>query len=445
MGFTVVSDLDEATLSDVLNTLNRFDSVAAGFLPGVPATVEIPMQMLVFSSNGVFREYFGASKFAGFLQPSLTSSTVVISPNRGNRALMATALHEYSHYLLRNRLDVTLPLWFDEGLASLLATAEFDTTEAVLGHLPVAAMRSLESEPGGARLSLKEVLTADDLTDWPRRRIDEFYYWSLLLTHYLMLDDQERRGILEKFLSDRERPLVRYLRTSYRGLERRLGRYLQGRVPTVVVPLPPAPPLVLSRRSLDPLARDLAIGRAIVDRNPERALELVAAHRSERTDDVRLLLLESRAQAELGNHDESMTLARQARTMAPDNARVLSNLADQTASRCLLRSDTECRERWKDASVLYRQALERNHKLFDAVFGLGLAYLHSGQAGEAVNYLKVAYSRAPWAVHVNFFLGEGYRIIGDTRATIYLENARNWAQSPLWRSLAEAALAESRR
>jgi tetratricopeptide (TPR) repeat protein len=441
----VVSDLDEATLSDVLNTLNRFESVAAGYLPGVPATVEIPMQMLIFSSNRVFSGYFGSSKFAGFLQPSLTSSTVVISPNRGNHALMATALHEYSHYLLRNRLDVTLPLWFDEGLASLLATAEFDTAQAVVGRLPLKALRALESERRGTRLSLKEVLTTDYLMDWPRRRIDEFYYWSLLLTHYLMLDDPERRATLEQYLSERERPLVKYLGTSYRGLERRLGRYLQGRVPTVSVPLPPQSPLVLSRRCLDPLARDLAISRAIVDRNPERVLELAAQHLPEHADDARLLVLQSRARAELGNHDEAMRLARQAQTVAPDDARALSNLADQTASRCLLRSDAECRERWKEASELYRQALQRDHKLFDAVFGLGLAYLHSGHAGEAVNYLKLAYSRAPWAVHVNFFLGESYRIIGDTRATVYLENARSWAQSPLWRSLAETALAESRR
>jgi hypothetical protein len=42
---------------------------------------------------------------------------------------------------------------------------------------------------------------------------------------------------------------------------------------------------------------------------------------------------------------------------------------------------------------------------------------------------------------VNFYLGEGYRLIGDRRSEMHLENARNWAQDDLWRARADAALA----
>jgi len=57
-----------------------------------------------------------------------------------------------------------------------------------------------------------------------------------------------------------------------------------------------------------------------------------------------------------------------------------------------------------------------------------------------VNYLKVAYARAPWAAVINYYLGESYRLMGDSRATIYLENARNWAVEDIWRLLAEESL-----
>ena len=43
---------------------------------------------------------------------------------------------------------------------------------------------------------------------------------------------------------------------------------------------------------------------------------------------------------------------------------------------------------------------------------------------------------------MNYYLGESYRIIGDTRAWLYLQNTRNWAQNPVWRKLAELALLE---
>ncbi|MGD8833262.1 MAG: hypothetical protein PVF57_21830, partial [Pseudomonadales bacterium] len=46
----------------------------------------------------------------------------------------------------------------------------------------------------------------------------------------------------------------------------------------------------------------------------------------------------------------------------------------------------------------------------------------------------------PWAAMVNYYLGESYRLIGDTRARPYLTNARNWAVLPVWRKLAEESL-----
>ena len=57
-----------------------------------------------------------------------------------------------------------------------------------------------------------------------------------------------------------------------------------------------------------------------------------------------------------------------------------------------------------------------------------------------MNYLQVAYNKAPWAPSINFYLGEGYRIIGDKRAATYLSNARNWATKDVWRERAELAL-----
>jgi tetratricopeptide (TPR) repeat protein len=101
-----------------------------------------------------------------------------------------------------------------------------------------------------------------------------------------------------------------------------------------------------------------------------------------------------------------------------------------------------CAEKWRRAVKLFRSGIRQDPQRFDAVLGLGLSYLHSGRPGDARNYLRIAYQKAPWAPHINFYLGESYRLIGDRRAVVHLTNARNWSTQKIWRSLAEAALDE---
>ena len=77
----------------------------------------------------------------------------------------------------------------------------------------------------------------------------------------------------------------------------------------------------------------------------------------------------------------------------------------------------------------------------DAAYGLGVVYLHTGRAGDAVNYLRVAWRRAPWAARVNYHLGEAYRLVGDVaRARVHLTKALHWAPDAAARDRAALAL-----
>ena len=442
MGFEVISDLEPAALSEVLDDLRRFDTWAAAYLPGTASEVKVPMRMLVFSSHKAFRRYFGSDNFVGFLQPSLATSTVVIAPHRGNRLLLKTARHEYSHYLLRNRLDVSLPMWFDEGLASLLSNIDVRDDQVTLGRLPIRTMQTLTADTRKLQLSIAQMLEADYLLGWSRARINQFYDWSWLLTHYLMMNGPTLKTALDTYLEERASPLIEYLDYSNTRLERRLSRYVRSKPATLTQPYPTANPSTLEPHCLSDLERDLALAAAVVEHNPTTALKLIETHQPNHPQEPRLLVLLSRAHSELGDQSLATQIAQRAQRLAPDNAEVLVNLGNRLTSNCLLRRGSECRDAWRTALPLYRQALELDVERFDAVFGIGLAYLHGGRAGEAVNYLKVVYARAPWAVPVNFYLGESYRIIGDSRARLYLNNAYNWAQSPIWRQLTESALAE---
>ena len=103
--------------------------------------------------------------------------------------------------------------------------------------------------------------------------------------------------------------------------------------------------------------------------------------------------------------------------------------------------DQKIKQRIKNAhNILIVSHVRPDGDAIGSLLGLGLAQLYTGRPGEALNYIRVAYSRAPWAALANYYLGESYRLIGDTRARGYLINARNWATEPVWRLLAEESL-----
>lgn len=452
--FHLVSDLPEQAQRQLVARLERFETVAEPYLPGSPVRYPASLKIVVFSERAEFTRLTGKRKFAGFMQPSLSTNRLLVGPIRGS--LTETALHEYAHYLMRNRLEVSLPLWFDEGLASLLGVTEIHDDHALLGRLPASRMsgltqRDFQKEP--PLRGLTRSIEATDVADWSQNRIDAFYDWSWLLVHYLYFSSDghfgsvvgevalnDRRAWLDAFLAAREVPIIEYLNLSGQRLVRALDRHLRRGAGTRRLPLPPSVPVSASFTCLDPFPRDLELARAVLVQNPAQARALLASHEAGHGDDVGLLVTRARIALAEEEVEEAARLAHLARALAPDSAATLILAADIQVRDCLFTRDEACLAGWREATDLYRSALEQDRERFDAVLGLGLAYLYTGRPGEAINYLRVAYARAPWAPMANYYLGEAYRLIGDRRAAGYLVNARNWAVLPVWRSLADESL-----
>ena len=108
----------------------------------------------------------------------------------------------------------------------------------------------------------------------------------------------------------------------------------------------------------------------------------------------------------------------------------------------MLRADVDCRQQWRRATSLLRQALRALPDRIDAVMLLGVAELYSGHPGRAVNYLRAAHQRVPWSPIVNFYFGECQRLLGMSTARQHLQNAHDWALQPFVRQLAEASLSQ---
>ena len=66
------------------------------------------------------------------------------------------------------------------------------------------------------------------MASWPQHRIDGFYDWSWLLTHYLTLGPEAEQADLPAYLGTRSQSLTEHLGVSEATLLRGLGRYLRG-------------------------------------------------------------------------------------------------------------------------------------------------------------------------------------------------------------------------
>jgi tetratricopeptide (TPR) repeat protein len=442
---SLITDRPRSEAEAMLARLRAFRPAAEQFLPGTPTTSDAPLRIVVFGHARDFRRALAGADVVGFMQPSLTENLMVVGPDPYAAREHETLLHEYTHYLVRNRTGVNLPTWLDEGLAGMLAAAEFRPGEVEIGLMPRAQLaRTIDD----SRLDLADVLAAEDIWQWRLNRRRAFYAWSHLLLHHLLLggDSSEREAraaALHDFLRGGHESLVEALDVSPAVLQRRLERHLERRPLSVVHEgAGPASPSG-AYRCLDASETARTLAAAIVNHDPTQAARRLRERLEHDPDDSDLWVALSLAEESAGDRDAAVAAARRASSLVPHGVDAPVRLAGALVMGCILDASPECRERWREAVPLLRRALAADPTRHDAVFVLGLAYLYSGRPGDALNYLRIVHGRQPWAPHVNFYLGEAYRLIGDREpAHRHLTRARQWSPTVLWRKLSEVALAE---
>lgn len=437
-----MTDLPRERAEHLLERLRAFRPIAARFLPGEPNASDPALTIVLFARPADFRRVVGNLGVTGFMQPSLAGNLLVVGPDNVATTEHETLLHEYTHYLLRTRSGLSLPAWYDEGLASFLGATEFDSAEVVVGALP---QRRLEDTLRAGRLDLARSLEAEDLWRWRGDRRRAFYAWSWLLVHRLQLGHEaglaDAREALHRTVAGAAQPLTEALATSPRQLQRELERYLTRSARPRRYPLPPLPDVHREHRCLDHRERSVTLSLAMLPGNSQAAVTRLSELADRLPTDATAWVHLSLAEEHAGNRDGAVAAARRARAL-DDGEDAAIRLAGALTIGCILTVSEACRSHWREAVPLLREALRRDPYRHDAVFLLGLAYLYSGRPGEALNYLRIAHGRQPWASHVNFYLGESYRLIGDSRSRAHLQRARAWSTSELWRLLADAALTE---
>lgn len=442
--FEIVSDLNRRDLIKLAEQMEVFRVTAGAFIHGDGVAADLPLKVVVFRDRDDFRTTMKAPGFSGFMQPSLRESMLVIGPHQGNRLLHETALHEYSHYLLRNLIDVSFPVWYDEGLAMFLSSMSMTKRHVYIGSAPAS---NRDNAIRASSVSLEQTVENQNVYDWETTLLNDFYLMAWGLVHFIELGHSagfaDRRPQLDAYLQAVTPPFEAAFDASYEELDTELRQYTRKRkLPTVKLPRPQVSLPIADLHCLDDPDRDYELALAMMERNPEGALATFEALHARDPADLRYLIGLSAAHYDLRQYPESFEFAQQALAIAPDDAAAQIEFASRLVHGCILKRAAGCAQKWRRAVKLFRSAVRQDPQRFDAVLGLGLSYLHSGRPGDALNYLRIAYQKAPWAPHINFYLGESYRLIGDRRAAAHLTNARNWSTQEIWQRLADAALAE---
>lgn len=441
----LITDLKPAKATALMRELSLFRSVVERYIPSKEG-FEDDLQIILFARRRDFTKLYKPRHFGAFTLPQLTQTSLVVAPSGERNSLRKHLFHEYVHYRVRASIAQSAPVWFEEGLASLLADVEFAAVKGdQSSDQPDVSM--LGSWPGYSGLRpfpLQRLLAARGVERFSTDEAFNFYTTSHHLVREILLAQNFDKTAIDGFVFQQEptieklfdRPSSEVKRLLRRSYDRPGPALAIGSLVTSSVDDQWAVSAVPAEEVLE------LLGRTLLSVNPKGAQRLFDRSARSEPGNAGAWLGIAEALANQEKNEAAMVAFQRAEQLEPDAAKVAIARGLLSTRGCLVRRDADCLRAWRAAVTDLRRGLFDEPDRFDAIYRLGQAHLYLGQPGEAVNYLAIAVQRAPWSARVNYFLGEAYRLLGDSRARRHLERAERWSGSAFFRSSAEASLAQ---
>ena len=435
-------------LQSLADSLLSFNAVTDTYMPGKRIRGH-RLRVVAFRNQKEFLDVFQQEHFIGFMHPSLRLHLLTFVLEEKKYKPLTVGFHEYTHFLARSRLDVYVPLWYEEGFAQFMSTMDIRRDKAVVGEIP---HRRLSRAIRRNAKDIDKILNSTPPFDWSRHDVTENYLVAWAIVHLLFrgvdanneplreripeLLEQMSRGVLadqalQELTQTDEVSLVELLRDHLRKTSQ------HEQVSQIHQDWPKGKHPVTC---LDSFEKKMLLGEILLKDNPELAKRYLNDAQEDRPDDPNLLVAMSRAHSD--DYRTAYELAKRAFDIDDENVEANIRMADLLTMPCLLEPVASCKDYLRFASSFYLTALEKSPMRVDAAFGLGVVYLETGRAGDGLNYLRVAHQRAPWSARTNLFLGDAYRLIGDdATAEMYLTKAVLWETQDAWRAKAAELLA----
>ena len=444
--FEIVSDLPRDRALDLVAHLDRFRSAAGALLPGEPSSPAPPLKLVAFERAQDFATVFNSRHVAGFTRPSLDQSLLASGPGLDGKHLNRNIFHEYVHFLLRSRAALNLPIWYEEGFASYLATLSVDPTGLVtVGRVPNTFLRSVLVPPG---LSIADVVGERFELDPERHDLSEVYGLAWAIVRFLHhAQDQggeryaTRLGAMLAAIDNgasSSHAMESSLGLELSTLKARLRRYYENHeLPVYQFRTELGDSLSFRRDCLNAVDTRYHLADVASFHHPRLAIDLYDDILRRKPDHIDALIALSR----IATGGRAARLVRRAFEIDPNDPGAAIRMAEMRVFDCQA-GRTPCGDALPEAIALYTRALDSDSHRVAAAYGLGIVSLYVQRPVDALDYLRTAHARAPWSPQVNFYLGEAYGRTGVVeRARMHFRKTAYWHPDASWRARANQALA----
>lgn len=235
--FNLYGNASEKEIRRAATKLEQFRETFRLVFASTKLETAVPTNVIVFKSNSYYKEFKPKRAdgktdnfVAGFFQPGEDVNYITLSMDGDDTETFKTIFHEYVHSILNaNFSRITIPPWFNEGLAEYYSTFQIrDNRVASLG-LPLS--EHLEMLSRGELMPLESLFAVSGygLLQMPEGPRSVFYAESWALIHYLV--QTGKTDGLNKFLTsinngeDAKASFEKAFLMDYKQMEKELRKY----------------------------------------------------------------------------------------------------------------------------------------------------------------------------------------------------------------------------
>lgn len=439
--FVLYSDRPSSEAVSVLKDFERFREAALLLVGRTDTDEGEKTQIYLFGDAQLYSLIQADTEVAGFYRDTLQGARMVVGAESNLQDASLVLFHEYAHHITRSRSRIQYPLWYDEGFADVLASAEIGSQDVVIGLANSWREEIIKKQP---LLPLAELFVLP--IDKNEVYWDRYYASAWIFMHYLQLHyirgDQEKTDQLKRFLVALHRgdkPLKVFPKIfdmPVQKMEEELREYARLRYwKGYRIDISPYRGRISSRR-LNHNERAFLLGDlAYRSGQEEGALELLQYVDASQSGLAPALSLRAVLESHRGNIAVGRHYLALAQKMEPDNAFVATNAAHFYWDLVQLYGQDRTSEAMtgllQKVTDFSQAALKVEPQNVEAGRFLARSLRRMGRFERAINVLLNIHERRPTDLHVNFELGKLLLEAGrPQRSRPYLKNVAAWDHSP---------------
>jgi tetratricopeptide (TPR) repeat protein len=195
--FTLVSQISEERTRELAEDLERFRRVVLFVTRAGRSELPVPTRVIVFDRPWEWEQLGEDRDAPAAIRFSVRESTILLLAHQRSvdRELVQRG---YVQVLLRNQSRIRYPLWYEVGMAEVLAATTEFRGEIAIGQRPTRVWPELLADT----MSVRRVIDPRGIEDWDDRERELFDAEAWALTHYLLLGDEYDDDTLARRLAD---------------------------------------------------------------------------------------------------------------------------------------------------------------------------------------------------------------------------------------------------